>query len=265
MLKKVLSQSSYWIINKELANKLGFEPTLLLTHLIECADMLDQPFYQQRDRILKTLGWTEYQYKKSVRVLKGKNLISSELKGIPPKNYWTINESNIYSLIGSNTPDKRVNITQPYMGDNHPTKKRNKKQEINTTIGEVEGGTPPDGESPTSSTPQSKKGGWERFVEMYPENKQNDLITASSVWNGLSQSEKQSVMRHSTIYLRETEAQFIKQIGRYLESDLWRKMKPKMTKEQRYNQSGYEVVDCSKSNDYNGVITEEEMLKRMGL
>ena len=77
MLKKLLSQSSYWIINKDLSSKLGFEPTLLLTHLIDCADMLDQPFYQQRDRILKTLGWTEYQYKKSVKILKQYNLVST--------------------------------------------------------------------------------------------------------------------------------------------------------------------------------------------
>lgn len=127
-MRKLLSQSAYWVINKDLCSKLGLEATLLLTHLIECADQLDQPFYQQRDRILNHLGWTEYQYKKSLSILKEKELVSAEVKGIPPKNYWTINEEKLMDLL-----DIRVNITHPKTGEYHPTKKRNIKKEIKHT------------------------------------------------------------------------------------------------------------------------------------
>lgn len=227
MLKKLLSQSSYWVINKELASKLGFEPTLLLTYLIECADMLDQPFYQQRDRILKTLGWTEHQYRKSVKILKDNNFISVEVRGIPPRNYWTINEGEIQSFFKLNPHDISVKSTQPYKRDIHATKKRNIKQEINNNNNEVvEGETTPEGLSVTSSTPhKEKKSGWEKFVDLFPTNKQNGIIEGAIIWNELSQSEKQQVMRHVVPYLKNTEPTFIKQIGKYMESRLWEQMK----------------------------------------
>ena len=118
-------------------------------------------------------------------------------------------------------------------------------------LGVDEGGTPLERVSPTSSSPKKeKKGGWEKFVDMYPSSKQRDIIEASSVWNGLSQRDKQAVFRHSKVYIENTEPQFIKQIGKYLQSDLWRNMKPKMTNTQRYESAGYEVVDCLNENTY---------------
>jgi hypothetical protein len=230
MLKKLLSQSSYWVINKDLVIKLGFEPTLLLTHLIECADMLDQPFYQQRDRILKTLGWTEYQYKKSVKILREKNLVSSEVKGIPPKNYWTVNESEIHSLFESNSPDIRVNITHPKMGEYHPPKKRKQNNNTSESIGS-EGGTTPKELSTTSSLPNTHdEGGWEKLLRIYPKDKLNDEVSAITKWNTLTQEDKQKVFRHLNVYLKNTEHQFIKQIGNYFKEEPWIKMKPKRNK-----------------------------------
>jgi len=241
MIKKLLSQSSYWVINKDLASKLGFEPTLLLTHLIDCADMLEQPFYQQRSRILETLGWSEKTYRSSVKTLKDKNIISSEVKGIPPKNYWTVNEREIHALIETNPSDISVKMTLPYQRQNDATKKRNIKKEINNNIGEVEGGTSLGEMSPTSSTPQSKKkSGWEKLVEIYPPTKHRDIIEASIYWDTLTQEEKQMIFRHVNPYINNTPTQMLKQIGKYLQSDLWRNMKPPTNKEvSQYKNTGF--------------------------
>ena len=227
MLKKVLSQSSYWIINKDLAGKLGFEPTLLLTHLIECADMLDQPFYQQRSRILKTLCWSEKTYRKSVKILKDKNLIQSEVRGIPPKNYWTINEDEIDAFIKTNPSDISVNTTLPKERQSDAPKKRNKN---NNTIGS-EGGTTPKELSTTNSQPNTHdEGGWEKLMKLYPKDKLNDEIAAIQKWNSLTQQDKQKVFRHLNVYLKNTEHQFIKQIGNYFREEPWTKMKPRRNK-----------------------------------
>ena len=140
------------------------------------------------------------------------------------------------------SPSQQVNMTPPI-----PIKTKEQENQL----GVDEGGTPLERVSPTSSSPKKeKKGGWEKFVDMYPSSKQRDIIEAASVWNGLSQRDKQAVFRHSKVYIENTEPQFIKQIGKYLQSDLWRNMKPKMTNTQRYESAGYEVVDCLNENTY---------------
>jgi hypothetical protein len=90
--------------------------------LIDCAEQLDQPFYQQRERILNHLGWTEHQYRKSVSILKEKELVSVEMKGIPAKNYWTINEDSLCILLDSSVKSPLLK-----QRENHPTKIRIKE------------------------------------------------------------------------------------------------------------------------------------------
>lgn len=240
MLKKLLSQSSYWVINKDLADKLGFEPTLLLTHLIECADMLDQPFYQQRDRILKTLGWSEKVYRRCVKKLKDNNLVSVEVKGMPPKNYWTINEREIHAIIETNSLDGGVKTTHPKESQNDATKKRNnKKRNNNTNQGEKSVDDNPSGVVPPFSPDENKKGGWEKLVDLFPTNKQKGIIEGAIIWNELSQNEKQQVMRHVVPYLNNTQPNYIKQIGSYMESRLWQQMKtPTKSEKGTYKNTG---------------------------
>lgn len=245
MLKKLLSQSSYWIINKDLSYKLGFEPTLLLTHLIDCADMLDQPFYQQRDRILNSLGWSEHQYRKSVKTLKDYNLIDTQIKGIPPKNYWTINERELLQFINQDAQDKSVKSTHPNQREIHAPNKVIKKNNNNNPMSEseligCEGGRTLEEFSPTNSQPNThKEGGWEKLVKLYPTDKLNGEMDAIVKWNNLTQEDKQKVFRHLKVYLMNTEPKYIKQIGNYFNDELWNKMKEKKTKYE-----GMKVIDC---------------------
>ena len=135
---------------------------------------------------------------------------------------------------------------------------------INNNSQGVEGGTTPEGLSSTSSTPDSKrkKGGFDRLMEIYPKNKQRDIINAECIWNELPQSEKQQVMRHVVVYIKNTEPNFIKQIGKYMESQMWQGMKPKMNEKQKLENLGFEVIDCQGKNEYNGIIKgSEELLK----
>lgn len=256
MLKKLLSQSSYWIINKDLASKLGFEPTLLLTHLIDCADMLNQPFYQQRSRILNTLGWSEKTYRRSVKTLKDLNLIDSEVRGIPPKNYWTINEGQLDAFIKSNPSDIGVNTTHPKERQSDAPKIR-KQNNNNYELIKSEGGGNL-GDSPTTSSDliTHNEGGWEKLVRLYPKDKMNNEIEAITKWNTLTQEDKQKVFRHLKVYLKNTEHQFIKQIGKYFQEEPWNKMKPKRNKYE-----GMEVIDASKKSQEK--INEEEYFKNI--
>jgi hypothetical protein len=260
MLKKLLSQSSYWIINKDLAIKLGFEPTLLLTHLIDCADMLDQPFYQQRDRILKSLGWSEKTYRNSVKKLKDTNLIQTEVRGIPPKNYWTINESQLDAFIKSNSSDISVDLTLPKERRFDATKIRNKKNNNNSIeLISSEGGVTLE-ELPTTSSDAitHDEGGWEKLIRLYPKDKLNDEISAITKWNMLTQQDKQKVFRHLKVYIKNTEHQYIKQIGNYFKEEPWIKMKP-----QRKKNEGLEIIDATKKSQQS--LENEDFLRKLSI
>lgn len=70
-------------------------------------------------------------------------------------------------------------------------------------------------------------GGWEKVIELFPSTKQNGVIEAAIVWNNLEQKDKQSVMRHLTPYIKNTDPKYIKQIGNYFNERLWETMKSK--------------------------------------
>ena len=72
-----------------------------------------------------------------------------------------------------------------------------------------------------------KNGGWEKVIGLFPPTKHNGLIEAAIVWNSLEQKEKQSVMRHLNPYIKNTEQQFMKQIGNYFNERMWENMKSK--------------------------------------
>lgn len=261
MLKRLLSQSSYWIINKDLTLELGIETSLLLTHLIDCADMLNQPFYQQKEKIKETTGISERQWRKSMKILQDRNILTVVKRGNPAKNYYTIVEETIVDIINSAltseaqmsltseaqmspSSDAQMSLTKKVIKTNNQKKKKSQG---------VEGETTPEGLSVTSSTPDSKrrKGGFDKMMEIYPENKQKDIINGECIWNELSQSEKQEVMRHVVVYVKNTEPQFVKQIGKYMEARLWEGMKPKMNEKQKLENLGFEVIDCQSKNEYN--------------
>ena len=112
MLKQLLSQSSYWVINKNITYELGLEASLLLTHLIDCAEQFNQPFYQQKERIMKYTGLGERSWRKSIKILKDKNILSIEKKGNPAKNYYTLDEGEIYKMLNSaSTSDAQTALT----------------------------------------------------------------------------------------------------------------------------------------------------------
>jgi len=262
MLKQLLSQSSYWVINKNITYELGLEASLLLTHLIDCAEKFNQPFYQQKEKIMEYTGLSERSWRRCIKILKDKKILVVEKKGNPAKNYYTLDESEIYKLLNSaSTSDAQSAFTRHARNaltrqaqnalTNKVIKESNKNKHIEEANMVVEGGRTPDVSSTTSSTTNKENNtGWQKFVELYPLNKQRDIIEASMIWNSLSQSEKQSVFRHSKAYIQNTEPQFVKQIGKYLQSNIWKNMKSPIKKEVvAYKSTG--MIDYNFINWYN--------------
>jgi hypothetical protein len=117
MEKSLLHQlglQNFWTINKDLCRILGLEDTLLLQHFIDLQYKIfnGNEFFQQQSRIESELGYTEYQVKKCVKSLLTKKIISVSRKGLPSKNYYSINEDEIVKLLNKNTSTKNKEIRE---------------------------------------------------------------------------------------------------------------------------------------------------------
>ena len=103
-IKQILGANAHWTVNKELANKIGLMPTLLLQHLIDLDQSFfegkDGGFYQQQSRLLKDLPLTLNHLRQSTKKLVELELLEAKRKGVPPKYFYIINYDNLCRLIG---------------------------------------------------------------------------------------------------------------------------------------------------------------------
>ena len=75
-LKQQLSQAgNYMQIPRFFFEKLGTDAALILSHFIDCEQMLGQIFFQQRERLQKTFGMTRRRVELAISLLIEKNLI----------------------------------------------------------------------------------------------------------------------------------------------------------------------------------------------
>lgn len=108
LLKNVLCSSAFWTINKKLAKEIGYLPTVLLQHFIEIRSYENMPdeFYQQKERIMNDLNFTKTSFDKSLKTLVDMKFISVVVKGLPAKNYYTINENLIVDFLSKEDKDE---------------------------------------------------------------------------------------------------------------------------------------------------------------
>ena len=119
-LKKLLSSSSYTVINKHLMKQIGLEETFMLQYLLDLQDnCFNGEFFQQQSRLADEFGWTLHKVKTTMSSLKNMELINVIKKGIPARNFFVINESKVIEILSDqsvqNKPtsgqnDQSVNI-----------------------------------------------------------------------------------------------------------------------------------------------------------
>ena len=103
-LKSIIGNHSFWMINKALYKRLGWNATLLLQHLIDIEDAHFQglpQFYKQVSRISRDLDLSEYEIRNAKKLLIEADLISIVKKGIPAKDYFKLHKDNILKIFTS--------------------------------------------------------------------------------------------------------------------------------------------------------------------
>ena len=100
-IKKLLGTQAYWVINKDLANNIGLDATVLLQHLIDLQESFFENgnFYQQQERILEDIPLKLKAFRTARKVLQDKNLITYK-RGYQAKNYYTVLTDNVLEMLG---------------------------------------------------------------------------------------------------------------------------------------------------------------------
>lgn len=109
MISKILGQSSFWIVNKELSKKLSIYPALLLSDLIDKQEYfsargeLDDEgyFFNTSEDIEESTTMTYHLQKKCLKTLQDNGLVETKLKGLPAKVHFKVNETQILKFLNT--------------------------------------------------------------------------------------------------------------------------------------------------------------------
>lgn len=119
LIKQLLSQGSWTAINKPLMKKIGLDCTYMFQYLLDLQDNKFGPdFFQEQRRLAEEFNWTIYKVQTVIKQLVGYGLLSVIKKGIPAKNYYSINEDQVLCILenlthilsSENIEDKLVGI-----------------------------------------------------------------------------------------------------------------------------------------------------------
>lgn len=100
-IESVLSSDAHWNINKKLVSKIGFVTSGVLMELIFCRRKFKQKeFYTQVEYIEEILCIGKDMRQSCFKKLISLNLITIVKKGIPARNFYTINDEELLRLLG---------------------------------------------------------------------------------------------------------------------------------------------------------------------
>jgi hypothetical protein len=104
LIKQLMSQGSYTIVNKPLMKKIGLDCTYMFQYLLDLQDnCFEGEFFQQQERIAEEFGWTVYKVQTVIKQLVGYGLMNVVKKGLPAKNYYSINHEQVVVILNDLT------------------------------------------------------------------------------------------------------------------------------------------------------------------
>lgn len=99
-IKKTILENKYLALSKELISKIGLHESLLYCELVDRfyylqsqSRLVDGYFYATTDYLKNNTGLSKYQQKKAEKSLTDLGLIEFEIRGMPAKKHYKINEN----------------------------------------------------------------------------------------------------------------------------------------------------------------------------
>ena len=125
----LLSSSAFFIVNKHLVKHLGFNASLLLADLISKQEYFagQEWFFNTEENIKEDTTLTGYQQRKATEVLIKNNLIEMQIRGIPGKKHYKINEHTVLEFLENKNLKNLISI-------NNNKLNKIKKQDVTTAM-----------------------------------------------------------------------------------------------------------------------------------
>lgn len=101
MLKRLIGQGGFIMVNKAIMKKVGLEAALLLSILADAETIYGEEFSQTVSQIQYfSCGYlTKRKQSEAIKKLEEAGLIESKLKGVPPIRHFKINTEEIGGII----------------------------------------------------------------------------------------------------------------------------------------------------------------------
>lgn len=133
----LLSTDGYIVCNKTIIRLFGGDCAILLGEL--CAEynyfknrdeLVDNMFYSTQDNIENMTGLNPYSQRKALNILKENNIIEVVRKGVPSKNYYKINEEQLFNIFTSSP----LNFKQLEVQNLNLNNNKNNNNNTNTKV-----------------------------------------------------------------------------------------------------------------------------------
>ena len=105
-MKNLLASSSFLVVNKLLAQKIGIKPSILLadliskeTYFVNVGQCVEGYFFNSADNIKNDTTLSRYEQTKAIKILEKIGFIETKLQGIPAVKHFKINENNIIKFL----------------------------------------------------------------------------------------------------------------------------------------------------------------------
>ena len=138
-ISKLLSTDGYIQVNKTLIKKLGLHEAILIGEL--CAEynywenvgkLEGGMFYSTRENIEENTGLSDHLQRQALKTLQSEGIITIIKKGLPAKNYYTINFAHLLSILETSSASNRRQLDVESVDLNNNKQTNISKKESNS-------------------------------------------------------------------------------------------------------------------------------------
>lgn len=96
---QLLAKENYITYHKGLAKKLGVDEAILFGEMCSLTNVYGDEFFCDQETLMEETCLTEYRVRNAVKTLQEVGLLKVERKGMPAKNYYTLNEDVLIDML----------------------------------------------------------------------------------------------------------------------------------------------------------------------
>lgn len=132
---KLLAQDNYISYNRDLARRIGPEATIVFGELCSVSNLFGtEDFYCLKEQIIDRTALSERAVRLSIKKLNELGVLGIIKKGIPCKNYYTINIEKLLELLDDNEPKTPTDDNDESRDDVFSDVESNTSSDINNDI-----------------------------------------------------------------------------------------------------------------------------------